>query len=279
MAVLRKTIAYLRLRARSKGWADVVSLAARKFGGHGILRILSGQARRKFSRMENYSIRAIQIETLGFCNYSCSFCPTNQIDMPKGRMENKTFEIIVDQLTDFRGEIKLYLRNEPLLDKRLVKFVEMIKKKTPATIIIQTNGSLLTEEIAAKISKHATIQMNDYSDGEVSERVNSFAHKYGIIVADRRSPKGLSNRAGNLPNVAEKKLDAFCTRPFEQMYIAYDGRAVLCCQDWMLDEVMGNVNEQSLEEIWNGKVYQRKRAELLALDRQGLCAKCDHPGI
>jgi MoaA/NifB/PqqE/SkfB family radical SAM enzyme len=274
-----KTIAYLKLRAQSKGWADVVSLAARKFGGKNILGLLSGLARRKYAGMESYPLRAIQIETLGFCNYSCSFCPTNQIDMPKGRMTNETFEAIVDQLKNFSGEVRLYLRNEPLLDKRIVDFTKKVREKTNSNVIIQTNGSLLTEKIAAELSKYATIQMNDYSDGEVSDRVNAFADKYGIIVADRRSPKGLSNRAGNLPNAELKKLDAFCTRPFEQMYIAYDGRAVLCCQDWMLEEVMGDVTKQSLDDIWNGKIYMQKRAELLKLDRQGLCAKCDHPGV
>jgi hypothetical protein len=279
VAGLLDTLRYLRLRARSKGWSDVASLAARKFGGRRILGLLAERARRKFAAQPLPRLKAIQIETLGFCNYSCSFCPTNQIDMPKGRMPNELFERLVEQLSEFDGEVRLYLRNEPLLDKRLVHFVETLRERTPATILIQTNGSLLTEALAARLTPHATIQMNDYSDGEVSERVNAFARKYGVIVADRRSPKGLSNRAGNLPNVAPKKLEAFCTRPFEQMYIAYDGRAVLCCQDWMLEEAMGDASVQTIQEIWSGPVYQRKRIELLALRREGLCAKCDHPGV
>jgi MoaA/NifB/PqqE/SkfB family radical SAM enzyme len=279
MATIADTAAYLKLRAKSKGWSDVVSLAARKFGGRKLLGIVLENARRKYARAEHLPIRAIQIETLGYCNYKCSFCPTNQIDMAKGRMTDELFEKIVGELHDFDGEIRLYLRNEPLLDKRLLRFVQMVKGRTKASILIQTNGSLLTEEIAAKLAPLATIQMNDYSDGEVSERVGAFARKYGIVIADRRSPKGLSNRAGNLPNVKIEKLDAFCTRPFEQVYIAFDGKVVLCCQDWVLEEVMGDISIQSLPEIWEGQVYRRKRAQLLASDRQGLCAKCDHPGI
>lgn len=279
MKQLARTLKYLALRWRSKGFSDVVSLAARKLDRPEISMALSRLARRKFRNEPVPALKAIQIETLGYCNYKCSFCPTNQIDMPKGRMSTETFSKIIDQLRDFDGEIRLYLRNEPFLDKRMVDFARMAKEQTAARILIQTNGSLLSRTLAEEVVKYATVQVNDYSDGEVSDRISSFADELGIVVADRRSPKGLSNRAGNLPNVESKQLDAFCTRPFEQMYIAYDGRAVLCCQDWRLEEIFGDASTQSLEEIWGGEAYVEKRRQLLRLERNGLCAKCDHPGI
>ena len=105
--------------------------------------------------------------------------------------------------------------------------------------------------------------------------------RYGIVAVDRTNPKGLTNRAGNLPDVAPvtAALAAFCVRPFEQMYIAYDGTAVLCCQDWTLSEVMGDTKITPLLEIWRGAIYRKKREELIMCRRDGLCAKCDFPGV
>jgi MoaA/NifB/PqqE/SkfB family radical SAM enzyme len=258
---------------------DLASLVMRRIGwGRGSMFLSNALRFRYKQRLPR--LKAIQIETLGFCNYSCSFCPTNQIAMPKGRMPTELYEKILSQLADFDGEIRLYLRNEPLLDKRLEQFVRAARERTKATILLQTNGSLLTEAAAAKLTPWTRIVVNDYSaDGSVRARIAPFADKYGIVMIDRSSPKGLTNRAGNLPGSDETDLKAFCVRPFEQLYIAYDGRAVLCCQDWVLEEVMGDLTTQSVEEVWMSAAYVAKREALLRKERTGLCAKCDFPGV
>ncbi len=101
----------------------------------------------------------IQVQTQYGCNARCVFCPMgreqNQI---KGRMDNATFERIVEE--SVRNNVKVlspYLQNDPLVDKNLHERVEIIRsirgvKPFPKTKII-TNGGLLTEERAENLIK------------------------------------------------------------------------------------------------------------------------------
>jgi radical SAM protein with 4Fe4S-binding SPASM domain len=272
---------YLLSRYRSKGLFDIMSLACRKLGHSDWATTLANILARQYRR--NYQtprLKAIQIETLSFCNYKCSFCPTNQIAMPKGVMSLELFTKIVDDLAEFNGEIRLYLRNEPLIDKRIVTLAKIAKESTRARVKIQTNGALLTETLAKQLSPYAEIVVNDYTDDQtVVAKIATFAKRYNIITSNRSISDGLTNRAGNLPLSQEKLLQAFCVRPFEQMYIAYDGRVVLCCQDWKLEEVLGDATEQSITKIWTGDKYIEKRKQLLDRNRTNLCSKCDFPGV
>ncbi|WP_147127636.1 radical SAM/SPASM domain-containing protein [Shimia ponticola] len=278
--MISRVLPYVATRFQSKGVLDVASLGFRIAGFQAGAVALSNIARKSYAgSVNNPALKAIQIETLAFCNYKCSFCPTNQIEMPKGRMTDRLFESLIDQLREFEGEIRLYLRNEPLLDKRIFDFAKTADEQTKGKVVIQTNGSLLTYEAAQKLAPHAKIVVNDYTDGEVGSRIEEFAKEFDIVIANRGSDKGLSNRAGNLPSAKPKKLDAFCNRPFNQLYIAYNGQAALCCQDWTLEEIMGDASVSTLEEIWTGSTIVNKRKELLERKRTGLCAKCDYPGV
>lgn len=273
---------YLRERVRRKGVLDSASSVARRFNLPIVSRSLTEIARHRHARAGQVApFRAIQIETLGYCNLSCSFCPTNQIKMPKGRMTDALFNSLIAQLGEFDGTIGLYLRNEPFLDKRIVRFARKAHSETQARIVIQTNGVLLTEELADDLSEVAHIQINDYSGSKELRRLAPVMKRHGIIGIDRSNPRGLSNRAGNLPGAGtlSQPLRAFCVRPFEQLYVAFDGRVVLCCQDWKLEVEMGNANDMTLAEIWEGEAYRLKRAELLDRRRLNLCAACDFPGV
>lgn len=86
-----------------------------------------------------------------------------------------------------------------------------------------------------------------------------------------------SNRAGNLKSkVLSEPLREFCLYPFVQMYIAYDGKALICSADYFHQEVVGDVRTTSLLEIWNSQYYRVIRSKLFNGDRRGLlCERCD----
>ncbi|NOZ64857.1 MAG: radical SAM protein [Caldiserica bacterium] len=41
----------------------------------------------------------------------------------------------------------------------------------------------------------------------------------------------------------------------EMIHILFNGDVVLCCMDWQREVIMGNVRENSIEEIWNSPYY------------------------
>jgi hypothetical protein len=85
----------------------------------------------------------------------------------------------------------------------------------------------------------------------------------------------LINRAGNVPDAPRltEPLALGCERPFQQMYINYLGEAVLCCNDWRFEVVMGDTAESSLLEIWANDKNRAYREKLQRRNRNmTLCA-------
>ena len=76
--------------------------------------------------------------------------------------------------------------------------------------------------------------------------------------------------------VGAHKLKAFswCRRLMEQIYILYDGRMVQCCADWEQRSIMGDLNTESLTDIWYGSRYTDYRRRFAAGDVKGMICAC-----
>jgi radical SAM protein with 4Fe4S-binding SPASM domain len=96
---------------------------------------------------------------------------------------------------------------------------------------------------------------------------------------DKVATPDLTNRSGNIPQARRlaEPLPLGCERPFQQMYINYRGEAVLCCNDWRFEVVMGDTAESSLWDIWTNARYDTYRQHLQRKNRaMPLCATCDY---
>lgn len=230
--------------------------------------------------------KTISFETVTECNYRCQFCPQSSFRREKGFMSRDTFERIIDSLTkSYIGNISLQVTNEPLLDKRLLEFVRIARERCPQShSYIITNGSLLNEKFikdlfAAGIS---TIYVNDYS-GSIWKNAQKWAMELGvdkeIQIARRENTKVISSRGGNALSLSlPLPLKCFCYQPFEKMVIAYDGRVVLCCMDYLYTEVMGDATKEDIYDIWFNDKFRHIRQALYNRDRTAtkLCAQCDY---
>jgi radical SAM protein with 4Fe4S-binding SPASM domain len=68
-----------------------------------------------------------------------------------------------------------------------------------------------------------------------------------------------------------------CSNLWEKMTIFWDGRVTLCCQDVDGDWILGNLNHQTISEVWNNerllaikRIHKRKQLELVPF-----CYACD----
>lgn len=100
--------------------------------------------------------REFQIQTVSACNAKCVFCPASRLppELPRGRMDEDLFYRIIDEIVPHApSKIKPYLMNEPLVDKRLPKFITYITRKRDRRTIteIYTNGGLLTESMSEEL--------------------------------------------------------------------------------------------------------------------------------
>jgi len=77
------------------------------------------------------------------------------------------------------------------------------------------------------------------------------------------------------PKPRQEKV--LCDFPWEKMTVSWDGHVVPCCFDYNKKYTLGNINEQSLLEIWNGEKMHALRREMMCNKVSNpLCAGCDY---
>lgn len=69
-----------------------------------------------------------------------------------------------------------------------------------------------------------------------------------------------------------------CKHPWEEFVISHDGRVSICCLDFDFKVVVGDVNHQSIQSIWNSDPIQQIRERMIEnrYDELSLCSKCNN---
>ena len=262
----------------------------------------SGVARRRllqYSEMEGQAdLSHVEIETVNRCNGECAFCPVNRHTDPRPyqTMSDTLFSGIIRQLAaqEYSGYLGLFSNNEPLLDKRLDSMAAEARKALPlAYLNLSTNGRLLDIDRFRKLMLHFDrIVVNNYSNQPKMHDNIKAIHDFcltpeghgiiaekALVISLRCDQDILSSRGGNAPNrqPPPKPLAMPCVLPFMQMIIRPDGKVSLCCNDALGQMTLGDLNRQTLSEVWQGKAYAGAREAMNRNGRQGLplCQACD----
>jgi len=213
----------------------------------------------------SFPIEQVAIETVGNCNRECSYCPVAYAPKRKGRMDAETVSSIAEQLAEvnFAGPIRLNFYNEPLLDKRLPDFIELIREHLPYNMIsFATNGDLLDLEMAERLVKAGvTMVQVSLHDADIDRQYHELATQLPSTVLAHFEPlfcysggKEMFNRSGNVdPGTSEQPLVAGAGLDgceFVNFHIDYLGNIHPCCHDFGDGYVLGNVLETPLVEIY-----------------------------
>lgn len=240
-------------------------------------------------RIDHPPLQDVEIETLNRCNNDCSFCPVSRLHdiRPYKRMELPLFEKIIGDLADmeYHGTLSLYSNNEPLLDNRLFDMLAYAKEKLPgATHVLYTNGILLTANALAYLEKVLDRLVIDiYTETPYLPENFSWlrawqgAQNCKIQAVLRNKHQVLTTRGGNAPNKkSQRELHSVCLYPFRQMVIRPDGKVSKCCHDTYGRTVLGDLNTESVRQVWEGTAFCDFRREMLQdrpADRG--CGYCD----
>lgn len=108
------------------------------------------------------------------------------------------------------------------------------------------------------------------------KQAEDLARSLGITfsASGAASEPGLSLKKAN-----EGSAWSLCRRPWTLMYFTANGRALPCCiapfsQHGYENYTLGDANQQSLREIWNGPAYREFRTALLSEKPSTTCANC-----
>lgn len=249
----------------------------------------------KVMQMDEIPLAHINLETINKCNGDCPFCPNNKYENTRKaeRMSDEVFRKLIDDLSEknYRGVLSMQGNGEPFLDKDMPDRIIYARKKLPnAELIVFTNGTLLTEEILEKIAgKLDVLYINNYCEtyklNERSKMAYDFVKnnwkKFGdmkVQIEYRYRNEVLTTRGGYAPNKHNelKICRSLCVLPYMETYIFSDGSVGLCCCDVKKTFNFGNIQDQSIFEIFNGRKLQSIRKKILN-GRDGLdfCKYCD----
>jgi 8-amino-3,8-dideoxy-alpha-D-manno-octulosonate transaminase len=206
----------------------------------------------------------VEIETAARCNRRCCYCPVSTHPAREGQMSAELFAKIVSDLRTmgFRGTMSFHFYNEPLLDERLETFIQLAHRELPeAYLLLYTNGDALTSAraeslIAARLG-HIRVSLHDSA---AEARLMRLLDGLESRLAQRISPVryydqslALDNRCGTiaLPSWARLPDRLAGCHNITSMVIDWQGRVPLCCNDFLVANPLGDVNESSVQEIWD----------------------------
>lgn len=246
----------------------------------------------------------VEFNLNGSCNRACSFCPVSNTEVytkTKDSITVELFEKIVKDLEEikYEGKILFSAFSEPLLHKKIEELIIIGKKYLPRSRIeIVSNGDLLTVSKLKKLFGAGldVISISMYDGAHQIEYFNDMRKKAGIreegIVLRRRYLENgnygltISNRTGLVDSnkfrdkdenaVLQLPLKHVCYYPFYMIVIDYNGDVLLCPHDWSKTLNFGNLNNETLFNIWKNKALSGIRKRLSKSDRNfAACKKCD----
>ena len=157
-----------------------------------------------------------------------------------------------------------------------------------------TNGDVLSSKKLQDlyISDVSKVLVSMYDD---PEQINKFKKmtlqanvpEEMIILRDRWYDKyndfgvKLTNRAGTVSVGEQEKIGKYknCFYPTYQFLIDWDGNVYLCPQDWQRKNLMGNIMQETILQIWKGRTLTNYRKDLLSGKRcSNPCKNCNADG-
>src|SRR5262249_41669868 len=148
---------------------------------------------------------------------------------------------------------------------RLPEFVAYSRRKLPhAELEIYSNGDFLTLELFRKYLANGLDNfLITQHDNEIPENLQRILDKATTeekkhIVIRFAKDRNLINRSGLIQSLTKPKqsLKAACDWALSDMVVTLTGNVVLCCNDYFESEVVGNVSEKSMREVWAAPKFE-----------------------
>ncbi len=239
----------------------------------------------------------IELSLIDVCNRSCSFCPKSDPAIAPDTYQ-KMSKVLIDKLASdlkkikYNGAIALCGYGEPLLHKEILYITKKLSEVSSVEIV--TNGDVLNSKMLRNLYKSnvSRVLISMYDGPEQIKKFKKIIKDAKvpdelIILRDRWYDKDnnfgvkLTNRTGTIKigNQVDNSIHTTCFYPSYQFLIDWNGDVFLCPQDWQRRVTMGNMMQDSIFNIWKGKIFDKYRKTLLKGKRSlNPCNSCNAQG-
>ena len=176
---------------------------------------------------------------------------------------------------NFEGRLSYHFYNEPLLHPKIREFIFLAAKILPGTKqIIFTNGDFLTDDVYDSLINAGVFHF--FVTSHEKKEVKARSRQNVLFPSDHI----FTNRGGILKKKFSKKSLTYpCLAPSEMLIVTINGNVLICYEDYYKKYVMGNIFENSIDEVWNSSDFinirnllsQGKRSDVF-----GICQKCNN---
>lgn len=214
------------------------------------------------------------------CNYKCKFCPhsTNNIknELKDGFMSIETIRKLIKNIDGkFHGVFSVSGFGEPTLNPDFLEIIDILHSVKNTKIDVISNG---TNPDILKKCKADTIHVSAYSEEIFKKLSEEFKNDKRVTILAQYENLHFNNRAGNVKE-EDSIPQSCCNILFMKISVDYNGDIIKCCSDWNKDDILGNIYQNNLWDIW---IQERKSDRLLALkDKRNfikVCNKCTAEG-
>ena len=252
----------------------------------------------------------VRIEPAGICNFKCRHCPIGIEGGHRVILRYEKFVEYFDMLPFTPRVLVLYHGGEPLLNKYLEAMIEYAKMRGVQKIAFNTNASLLSTE--RDLSQVDELRVSfDGEDAQDNDRIRVNSHfeqhaaQVKLLALSYARPKVIKiyNVRRDTDEVANYLREYFvdcnvifegikmrqwarmkneplppragvtyCTALMETFTILSNGDVPMCCEDLQADDVIGNVNQNSVIELWER--MEERRLAFARRDYPKLCQSC-----
>lgn len=259
----------------------------------------------------------VDLESASTCNMNCPMCYRNQLSHT-GQMDFELFQKAVDECARHHVfSIRLSWRGETLTHPRIKEMIAYACSKIK-NVSFLTNAFYLDEDMIDAFISSGVGYIAVSFDGikDIYEKIRHpavFEENFQrlLLLKQKREQKGawlpqvrlctiwpaiknnpeeyyttmkpvsdyiVCNPYINFKGPMKIKPDFICQYPWERIVIGYNGDTQ-CCTGWNADDIiLGNIQNQTIHEMWHGHQMNAIRKTHARGNRMSLnsCAECRH---
>ena len=263
--------------------------------------------------MEVKKLTSLIIEPTNTCNLRCTFCfVTEGMTRDGGFMDFDLFKKIIDDCPDLE-HLCMHNWGEPLLHKDIFKMIEYAKNRGVNYVVMNTNGTLLSDKMIDRIvdSKLDIIRFSIDGSAEtfkrvrgvdlfkIEENINKLKKtkearrpelRMGVVFTVEEDTEGdaedyISHWEKTVdhvrlqPKLITSPRNQACPEPFGKDYgklvVLWDGRVIPCCVDYNASLTIGNIQNDTISNLWGNEKMGFLREQHLKGEFPDTCANCN----